>query len=80
LLSQKEEIFESMKKDFQLMINELENLKSITKQKENFVRIGILKESAQNYEKAAYKWVELQKSLYSNTIPTMKKLGVRFVS
>ena len=75
MLFQKEETFESMKKDFQLMMNHLENLKSITKQKENLAQIATFKEASQNYERAAYKWVELHKSLYSDTLPTMKKLG-----
>ncbi len=75
MMTQKEETFEEMKKDFEIMMTKLSTLKSISKQKANLEQIQIFSDAAKRYERSAYKLVELQKNISKDILPKMKRLG-----
>jgi methyl-accepting chemotaxis protein len=75
MMTQSEDTFEAMKKDFEIMMTQLSTLRELSKKKEDIERIIIFEDAAKKYERAAYKWVELQKNISTVILPKLKRLG-----
>jgi methyl-accepting chemotaxis protein len=75
MLEHKAESFEVMKKEFGLMMEQLAVLErdAATDQERN--QIAVFKQSALEYEKAAYQWVANSDKLFKDILPKMKELG-----
>lgn len=75
MLSQKEATFETMKSDFSIMLDYLERLKKMASNSEERQRIDTFYDAAKTYEKAAYKWVAINKKLMGEVLPQMHTMG-----
>jgi methyl-accepting chemotaxis protein len=75
MLTQKPEIFEAMKSDFGRMMEKLAVLEGQTATTTEQTQVATFKQAAQNYEQAAYRWVESNNMLFRTILPQMKTLG-----
>lgn len=75
MLTHKSEVFDTMVKDFKSMMDELATLEKLASNETEQKQVQTFKSAALKYEKSAHNWVEKNKSLFSEILPQMKKLG-----
>jgi methyl-accepting chemotaxis protein len=80
MMTQNEETFEEMKKEFEVMMSRLDTLRFASKEQDELLKIQVFNEAAKKYERSAYKWVQLQQNIKTDIIPNMKKLGESVVN
>jgi methyl-accepting chemotaxis protein len=80
MLNPDEKTFKLMQEDFNEMLKKLEELKKLASNDIELEKINTFYEAAQNYRKAALKWIETNKELMFTILPKMKELGDSVIS
>jgi diguanylate cyclase (GGDEF)-like protein len=79
-LSPDDTVFKSFKKDYQFMMSEWDRLKKMSDQAFELEKLDNFQASAQKYETALLRWVDLNKILVTDVLPNMKKLGSSIIT